>query len=49
MIYVASYVDTILHSGNVQCTLNQGQRKVFITGQAKLNPEYHLIECVGGQ
>ena len=27
----------------------QGQRKLFITGQAKLNPEQYSIKCIGGQ
>ena len=26
----------------------QGQRMLFITAQAKLNPEDYLIKCVGG-
>ena len=27
----------------------QGRRKVFIAGQAKLNSEHILINCVGGR
>ena len=27
----------------------QGQRKLFITGQAKFNPEHYSIKCVGTQ
>ena len=26
----------------------QGRQKLFITGQAKFNPEHYLIKCVGG-
>ena len=31
------------------CILKQGQRNVFITGEAKLDPEEYAIKCVGGQ
>ena len=27
----------------------QGHRKVFTTGQAKINPEHYVIKCVGGR
>ena len=26
----------------------QGQRKLFITGQAKLDPEHYSLKCKGG-
>ena len=27
----------------------QGRSKVFITGQARINPEDYVIKCVGGR
>ena len=29
--------------------LTQGRQKLFITGQAKLNPDDYSIKCVGGR
>ena len=41
-----SYV--VLQALIIDQTIIHGRRKVFTTGQARVNPEYYVIKCVGG-
>ena len=43
---ICSYLYILLH---YVVGKQQGRRKLFITGQAKLNPEDYSIKCIGSQ
>ena len=43
-------LDVIISNNYIKLVyMHQGRRKLFITGQAKLNPEDYSIKCVGGR
>ena len=54
LIFIVAYVASekwsgICLTGLTDCSNPaQGWRKLFITGQAKLDPEHYSIKCVGG-